>query len=138
MSKLDHETVHEGEEHLERKSVATGEDEPRPNTTEADQEKAAPDSTKFEAAPDGGARAWLVAAGGFCITFCCLGFTSTFGIFQQYYTTHQLRKESPDKIAWIGSLAAFIQFAVGCLSGPLFDRFGTWVCFQEKSIKLVC
>jgi hypothetical protein len=78
----------------------------------------------FEKAPDGGLRAWLVAAAGFCFTFCCLGITMCFGVFQQYYSAHQLSHESPDKIAWIGSIAGFIQFVAGAVSGPLFDRYG--------------
>ena len=78
-------------------------------------------------APDGGLRAWLNAAGGFCIFFSCLGFTSCFGVLQEYYSTHQLRDRSMDDIAWIGSLASFIQFAGGAIGGPMFDRFGAWV-----------
>jgi MFS family permease len=37
---------------------------------------------------------------------------------------NQLRDHSPDDIAWIGSLMAFIQFAGGLIAGPLFDRYG--------------
>ncbi len=57
-----------------------------------------------------------------------LGFGNSFGAFQQYYQTHQLHEDSPDKIAWVGSLSFFLQFAIGAISGPLFDRFGAWVC----------
>jgi hypothetical protein len=96
--------------------------------TERGEEKPPPHSPDFGEAPDGGSRAWLVAAGGACIFFSCLGFSNSFGVFQEYYTTHQLRDEQPDKIAWIGSLSAFIQFAAGAIGGPLFDRFGAWAC----------
>ncbi|KAF2129409.1 MFS general substrate transporter [Dothidotthia symphoricarpi CBS 119687] len=75
-------------------------------------------------APDGGLQAWLVAAGGFCIFFCCLGFTSCFGVLQEYYSTHQLRERSTDDVAWIGSLSSFIQFAGGAIGGPTVDRYG--------------
>ncbi|KAK3904906.1 major facilitator superfamily domain-containing protein [Staphylotrichum tortipilum] len=78
-------------------------------------------------APDGGPRAWLVVSGAACIFFSCLGFMNSFGVFQAYYMTHQLRDQPADNIAWIGSLTAFIQFAGGAISGPLFDRFGAWV-----------
>ena len=78
-------------------------------------------------APDGGLQAWLAAAGGACLFFCCLGFANSFGAFEQYYLTHNLRGESPSKIAWIGSVSAFAQFAAGVLGGPLFDRYGVWV-----------
>lgn len=77
-------------------------------------------------APDGGFRAWSVAAAG-SATFFCLGLAWTFGVFQQYYSVHQLKGESLDKIAWIGSVASFIQFAAGAIAGPLFDRYGSAV-----------
>jgi hypothetical protein len=78
-------------------------------------------------APDGGPEAWLVATGGACIFFCCLGFSNAFGTFQQYYRTHQLQDRSTDDVAWIGSLSMFIQFGAGAIGGPMFDRYGAWV-----------
>lgn len=86
-----------------------------------------PSPDTFSAIPDGGARAWIVVAGAACIFFSCLGFMNSFGVFQAYYMTHQLSDHTPDEVAWIGSLAAFIQFAGGAVSGPLFDRYGAWV-----------
>jgi hypothetical protein len=78
-------------------------------------------------APDGGLEAWLVAAGAFAICFCALGFANSLGTLIEYYLTHQLQDSSPDDVAWVGSLGVFLQFAVGAVSGPLFDRFGAWV-----------
>lgn len=98
-----------------------------PQRNEADQEKSPVISHKYEEAPDGGARAWLVAAGGASLFFCCLGFANSFGTFEEYYLSHQLRGQSPDNIAWTGSLAAFLQFATGAIAGSLFDRYGAWV-----------
>ncbi len=92
-----------------------------------DVEKPSPDADIIDKAPDGGARAWLVASGGFFILFCGLGFANSFGTFEEYYLTHQLKGYSPDDVAWIGSVGAFLQFAIGALAGPLFDRFGAWV-----------
>ncbi|WZH46747.1 Riboflavin transporter mch5 [Fusarium acuminatum] len=77
--------------------------------------------------PDGGTQAWLVAAGAACIFFSCLGFANSFGVMQEYYMSHQLQGHSADKIAWIGSMSTFIQFAGGALAGPMFDRYGSWV-----------
>ncbi|KAI5460407.1 major facilitator superfamily domain-containing protein [Mariannaea sp. PMI_226] len=85
------------------------------------------DSPQFDPAPDGGFVAWMVAAGGGFVFFCGLGFASSFGIFQQYYMVHQLKGKSEDDIAWIGSVAAFLQFAAGAVGGPLFDRYGAWI-----------
>ncbi|KAL5364901.1 major facilitator superfamily domain-containing protein [Aspergillus floccosus] len=84
-------------------------------------------SNDFEPAPDGGVQSWLVAAGGACVFFSALGFSNSFGVFEEYYLTHQLQGESANKVAWIGSLATFLQFAIGAIGGPLFDRFGAWV-----------
>ena len=80
-------------------------------------------------APDGGLEAWLVAVGACCIFFCTLGFTNSFGVFQEYYSSHQLHDKSKDDVAWIGSLSTFLQMAAGSAGGPLFDRYGAWVCF---------
>lgn len=80
-----------------------------------------------EEAPDGGRRAWLVAAGAGFVSFASLGYANSVGVFQEYYLTHQLKGRSADDVAWIGSVAAFLQFAVGALAGPMFDRYGGWV-----------
>ncbi len=109
-------------------SKGTGEGNNSILGAELGREKMPPASQNYGEAPDGGTRAWLVAAGGSSIFFACLGFSNAFGTFQEYYLTHQLRGESPTDIAWIGSLAAFLQFASGMLGGPLFDRFGARVC----------
>ena len=103
-------------------------------TAELSQEKTQLDSSNFGEMPDGGARAWLVAAGASTIFFCCLGFSNSFGAFEEYYLTHQLHRESPDNIAWIGSISAFLQFASGLIGGPLFDRFGAWACHMARMI----
>ena len=92
-----------------------------PSNAIQDQETQHPD---LDLAPDGGAKAWLVAAGGFSVCFCCLGFSNAFGTFEEYYLKHQLHGESASNIAWIGSTSAFLQFAAGMIGGPMFDRFG--------------
>lgn len=79
-------------------------------------------------APDGGAQAWLAAAGAGAIFYCCLGLSNSFGAFEEFYLANQLRGEPPDKISWIGSLSAFLQFAMGMVGGPMFDRYGARVC----------
>ena len=87
----------------------------------------AEDDSPFGQAPEGGVQAWLCAAGGAALFFCCLGFANSFGSFEEYYLSHQLRDHSPDSIAWTGSLSSFLQFASCMLGGPLFDRYGAWV-----------
>lgn len=94
------------------------------NSLNNDNEKATNDPN---AAPDGGFRAWIVAAGFATIFFCTLGLSNSFGIFQEYYMTHQLMGESASNISWIGSTQSFFQFFTGMIAGPLFDRYGALV-----------
>ena len=102
-------------------------DSPSLAAPEHDREKASSEKPEDDPAPEGGLRAWLVAAGGAAILFSTLGFANSFGTFEAYYATHQMRGESPSKIAWIGSLSMFLQFFAGLVGGPLFDRFGAMV-----------
>lgn len=78
-------------------------------------------------APDGGLQAWLTTAGAAFTFFAALGFANSFGVFEEYYLAHQLKDQAADKVAWIGSLSAFLQLAAGAVGGPLFDRYGAWV-----------
>ncbi|KAK4448668.1 major facilitator superfamily domain-containing protein [Podospora aff. communis PSN243] len=96
------------------------------------------DVSPFGEAPDGGLRAWSVALGAAGTTFACLGFTNSYGVFQEYYATHLLPSYSADAIAWFGSLSVFLQFAFGAISGPLFDRFGAgWVIRPAAIVYIV-
>ncbi|KAI9037115.1 monocarboxylate permease-like protein [Aspergillus affinis] len=87
-------------------------------------EKGPPDASGVGSAPDGGLRAWLVAAGAASVFFCTLGLANSFGTFVEYYLTHQLKGDTASSISWIGSLQSFLQFFSGMLGGRLFDRFG--------------
>ena len=99
---------------------------------------ASPSADDKDAFPDGGARAWLVAAGAAGAFFCTLGYTNAFGIFQAYYTFEQLPNEGADRIAWIGSVQAFLMFATGAVGGPLFDRYGAWVSETRACVSKPC
>lgn len=77
--------------------------------------------------PDGGARAWSVAAGAAGVLFCTFGYGNAFGVLQQYYETHQLAHLNPSTISWIGSLQIFFLFSGNLFGGPCFDRFGAKV-----------
>lgn len=101
-------------------SIKTEEAYLQPPATEAEceNEKAISD------APEGGVRAWLAAGGAAAIFFSTLGFSNSFGTFEEYYITHQLQGESPSKISWIGSLGSFLPFFCGMVAGPMFDRYG--------------
>ncbi|KAJ9142962.1 Riboflavin transporter MCH5 [Pleurostoma richardsiae] len=103
--------------------AAVSDDVEKPSRDDSGDETATP-AQDF---PEGGLRAWMVAAGTGGILFCTLGYTNSFGVFQEYYMAHQLKHESSDRIAWIGSLQGFLIFASGAVGGPLFDRYGAKV-----------
>lgn len=112
------------------KELETGSATDRQDGTELEQDSASTlnDGPK---APDGGLKAWLCALGAFCVFFAGLGFVNSNGIFIEYYLSHQLKDRSADDVAWIGSLSNFIQFGSGIVGGPLFDRYGAWVCWHR-------
>lgn len=77
--------------------------------------------------PDGGIKAWRNALGCAGLLFCSFGYVNAFGVYQEYYQTHQLSSKTPDDISWIGSLQVFFLFNGTLFGGPLFDRFGAVV-----------
>ncbi|EXU99397.1 MFS transporter [Metarhizium robertsii] len=77
--------------------------------------------------PEGGTRAWLVVAGGFCVSFSTFGYSNAYGIYQDYYSEHMLSHETQSTISWIGSVQLFFLYAGGVVGGPLFDRYGAKV-----------
>ncbi|KAG1774795.1 hypothetical protein EV702DRAFT_469633 [Suillus placidus] len=77
------------------------------------------DSSDF---PEGGVTAWGTALGAFLIQFCGAGLTSSYGVFQDFYTQTYLTNSTPSAIAWIGSVNALLIFSVGLVSGRLLDR----------------
>ncbi|RFU24586.1 hypothetical protein B7463_g11751, partial [Scytalidium lignicola] len=74
--------------------------------------------------PEGGLRAWLVAGGATGVLFCNSGYINAFGVYQDYYLTHQLHDYSSSEVAWIGSIQIFFLFGGSLFGGPLFDRHG--------------
>ncbi|KAF8860861.1 MFS general substrate transporter [Acephala macrosclerotiorum] len=50
--------------------------------------------------PDGGLRAWSVAVGAAGVLFCTFGYSNAFGVYQEYYQTHQLSHEFGAKVIW--------------------------------------
>lgn len=77
------------------------------------------DSSDF---PEGGVTAWGTALGASLIQFCGAGLTSSYGVFQDFYTQTYLTNSTPSAIAWIGSVNALLIFSVGLVSGRLLDR----------------
>ncbi|KAI0153246.1 MFS general substrate transporter [Xylariaceae sp. FL1272] len=77
---------------------------------------------KISPPPDGGLWAWLQVTGGFLLFFNSWGLLNTFGVFQTYYESGVLFRNTSSNIAWIGAIQGFLLLLVGFLVGPIFDR----------------
>jgi MFS family permease len=74
--------------------------------------------------PEGGTRAWLVILGSFFIIMGTFGLISSVGLFQSYWSTHQLLSYTDRDIGWISAVNVFLNLFLGVQVGPLFDRYG--------------
>ncbi len=66
---------------------------------------------------------WLVVAGAFAVTFVGFGSAYTFSAFVE-----SLQKDfaaSRGSVSFVFSLAGFLYFGLGIVSGPLADRWGS-------------
>ncbi|KAG2130760.1 major facilitator superfamily domain-containing protein [Suillus clintonianus] len=72
--------------------------------------------------PEGGLAAWSTAFGSFLILFCGWGYTTSFGVYQDFYTQYYLTNETSFTISCIGSFNAFLGTAVSLIAGSLYDR----------------
>ncbi|KAB8279162.1 MFS general substrate transporter [Aspergillus minisclerotigenes] len=61
--------------------------------------------------PDGGLRAWSVAAGAAGLMLCAFGYVNSFGVYQGYYLANQLSTRPPNGSSWIGPLQVFFPFS---------------------------
>ncbi|KAJ7131769.1 MFS general substrate transporter [Mycena crocata] len=77
-------------------------------------------STTF---PEGGFQAWATVTGAFIVSFCGFGYTTSFGVYQDFYTREYLTQSSPSAISWIGSVNALLIISgLGLVTGRLYDR----------------
>ncbi|XXH04084.1 2-oxoglutarate-dependent dioxygenase asL3 [Hypoxylon texense] len=72
-------------------------------------------------------RGWLAVVGGFCCLFVSFGWITCIGVFQAYYSTHQLSQYSASTVGWIPSAETFLLFLGVPIFGGLFDRLGPTV-----------
>ncbi|CAN9196354.1 unnamed protein product [Alternaria alternata] len=72
-----------------------------------------------QATPEGGLVAWLAVVAFFLAIMNTWGMIISYGVFQTYYvsTLHKTRSD----IAWVGSIAVFLLFFTGIVSGRLTD-----------------
>lgn len=76
-------------------------------------------------------RSCLTIAGAFLSAFCTTGYVNSFGVFQEYYRTHQLHDKSDFDIVWIASFLTFIMFVFAPIAGVITDRTHPFIplCF---------
>ncbi|KAJ7202020.1 major facilitator superfamily domain-containing protein, partial [Mycena pura] len=72
--------------------------------------------------PEGGLQAWGTVAGAFLIQFCGFGYTTSFGVYQDFYTRDYLSQSSSSTISWIGSVNALLLISSGQVAGRLYDQ----------------
>ena len=96
--------------------------EPQASTALADKEAARPPAVAGNPVPNGGLQAWLQVAGAFMIFFNTWGVLNTFGVFQTYYETGQLFRQSSSNISWIGSVQSYCVLLGGLVTGPIYDN----------------
>lgn len=70
-------------------------------------------------APDGGTTAWLQVVAGALINALTWGYSSSFGVYQLYYTT--ALSLPPSQVSWIGSTQVFLTFFISAFSGRFAD-----------------
>ncbi|KAM3462066.1 hypothetical protein MY5147_009868 [Beauveria neobassiana] len=69
--------------------------------------------------------------------FFYVGFLNAFGVFQDYYESHQLSNHSSFDISWIGSFSTFALFSGAPIAGILVDRVGPTVLLIFGSVAML-
>ncbi|CAL1707485.1 unnamed protein product [Somion occarium] len=66
--------------------------------------------------------AWSTVFGAWLIQFCAVGIITSFGVFEEFYTTTWLTKMSASSISWIGSAQIFLEYSIAPFAGKLLDH----------------
>lgn len=69
-------------------------------------------------------RRFTVIAAASLVLFIGVGFTNTFGVFEEYYVQNTLQGEKPEKIIVIGSTASSLYLILGAFAGRFADLVG--------------
>ncbi|PCH38482.1 MFS general substrate transporter [Wolfiporia cocos MD-104 SS10] len=62
---------------------------------------------------EGGWRGWVTVAGAY---------STSFGVYQAYYTQEYITNQTSSTISWIGSVNTFLVIGFGLVSGRLYDK----------------
>ncbi|KAI0031761.1 major facilitator superfamily domain-containing protein [Vararia minispora EC-137] len=68
---------------------------------------------------DGGLEAWCTLLGAWLILIATFGYTSAFGVYQDFYTRSGVTSTS--RISWIGSTQLFLMLFISVPAGKLLD-----------------
>ncbi|MCJ1309717.1 hypothetical protein MMC25_003377 [Agyrium rufum] len=82
---------------------------------------------------DGGRQAWLFLAGCFMIEALVWGFPFCFGLFEEYYTTHEPFSSHASGVAIIGTTSTGIMYLIG---PPIFWFYQRWPQHRRGSLFL--
>ncbi|KAJ7876812.1 MFS general substrate transporter [Mycena leptocephala] len=88
------------------------------SSTLQDQDSKVPEELAF---PEGGLQAWTTILGAWLVLFATFGYLYSFGVYEDFYVLEYLTNHTPSSIAWIGSFQLMMPFALGVVSGKLFD-----------------
>ena len=69
--------------------------------------------------PDRGGLAWIQVIAVHIIIFNTWGYVNSYGAFQDYYV--EALNRPPSDVAWIGSIATWLTYAIGTFSGRATD-----------------
>lgn len=67
---------------------------------------------------------YVVIAAAALVLFVGVGFTNTFGVFQEYYAANTLHDDKPERVIVIGSTAASLYLILGVFTGRFADLIG--------------
>jgi hypothetical protein len=80
---------------------------------------------------DRGKAAWLFLAAGFVVECLVWGFSFSFGVFQEYYSTHEPFASNSSGIAVVGTTATGIMYLSGLVMFPAYKKW-PWLANVSK------
>ena len=77
---------------------------------------------------EGGMAAWMTVVGAVLVYYTSVGFVSSFGFFNNYYSQELLKDTPTSTIAFIGTLQIALVNSLAAVAGSFCDCYGTRVC----------